>query len=167
MKLFTTIKDFVIKFLKFGVVGFTGMIVDYGFFYIFKEIVGLPVLVSNMISFTLAATFNYILNRIWTFRSQNKKIGKEYLSFFLISLIGLGINTLTLFICDKCLFTEWDSNLRIYVLKLIAIAVTTIWNFFGNLLFTFRTPKAEAPTTEATTTEPIQETQTEAQKELE
>lgn len=167
MKLFTTIKDFIIKFLKFGVVGFTGMIVDYGFFYIFKEIVGLPVLVSNMISFTLAATFNYIFNRIWTFRSQNKKIGKEYLSFFLISLIGLGINTLTLFICDKCLFTEWDSNLRIYVLKLIAIAVTTIWNFFGNLLFTFRTPKAEPIETAAAPSAPEPESQSEAPKGLE
>ena len=167
MKLFTTIKDFVIKFLKFGVVGFTGMIVDYGFFYIFMELVGLPDLVANMISFTLAATFNYILNRVWTFRSQNKKIGKEYLNFFLISLIGLGINTLTLFICKKFLFTEWDSNLRIYVLKLIAIAVTTIWNFFGNLLYTFRTPKTEMPVAEATIAEPVQELQTEAQKELE
>lgn len=159
-KLISSVKEFILKFLKFGVVGFSGMIVDYGFFYVFKEIVGLPVLISNMLSFTIAASSNYFFNRIWTFRSQNKKIGKEYLSFFVISLIGLGINTLTLFICDKFLLTGWDSKLRIYVLKLIAIAVTTIWNFFGNLLYTFRTPKAEPPlaTTTAVDNEPKDKT---------
>ena len=116
------------------------MIVDYGFLFLFKEVVGVPALIANAISFTLAASWNYMLNRIWTFRSKERQIGVEYLKFIAVSVIGLGISTLTLWVMGL-LLPEWNADWRFYLLKLVAIAVTTIWNFFGNLLFTFKTER--------------------------
>ena len=98
---------------------------------------GLPTLWSKAIGFACAATSNYFLNRVWTFRSQEKQVGKEYMKFFGVSLIGLAINLLTLHILTS-LIPAWDSGLRLLVLNLGAIAMGTLWNFFGNLLFTFR-----------------------------
>jgi putative flippase GtrA len=49
----------------------------------------------------------------------------------IVSVIGLGINSLALYILTDKL--KWN----FYFSKLIAIAVTTIWNFLGNMLFTF------------------------------
>ena len=134
------LKELFIKFIKFGIVGFSGMIVDYGFLFLFKEVVGVPALIANAISFTLAASWNYMLNRIWTFRSKERQIGVEYLKFIAVSVIGLGISTLTLWVMGL-LLPEWNADWRFYLLKLVAIAVTTIWNFFGNLLFTFKTER--------------------------
>lgn len=134
------LKALIFKFVKFGIVGFSGMIVDYGFLFLFKEVVGLPALVSNAISFTLAASWNYFFNRIWTFRSKEKQVGVEYLKFIAVSIIGLGISTLTLWVMGL-LLPDWNADWRFYLLKLVAIAVTTIWNFFGNLLFTFKNQK--------------------------
>lgn len=134
------LKELLVKFLKFGVVGFSGMIVDYGFLYLFKEVVGVPALWANVISFTLAATSNYILNRIWTFRSHDKQVGKEFAKFFIVSLIGLGISTLTLYLL-LLWRPEWEETWQFYLLKFVAIVITTLWNFFGNLLFTFREKK--------------------------
>ena len=140
--------DLIWKFIKFGIVGFSGMIVDYAFLILFVEVFHWPDLVANACSFTLAASSNYLLNRIWTFRSHDKQVGREYFKFFLVSLVGRGISTLTIFLFERALpgwSAEAGNGFRFiifikyfYLLKFIAIVITTIWNFFGNLLFTFR-----------------------------
>lgn len=124
-------KAVLLKFLKFGVVGFSGVVVDFGITYLFKEKIKIHKYLANAIGFCTAATSNYFLNRIWTFGSHNPQIGIEYLKFFGVSLIGLGINTLILWLLNSKL--KWN----FYFSKLCAIAVVTIWNFIINLLFTF------------------------------
>ena len=125
-------KFFLLKFLKFGVVGFSGVFVDFGVTYLFKEIIKINKYVSNAIGFICAATSNYILNRIWTFQSENADVATEYGKFMLVSAIGLGINSLTLYILTDKL--KWN----FYLSKIFAIGMATLWNFFANLLFTFR-----------------------------
>lgn len=124
-------KEFIWKFIKFGVVGFSGVFVDFGITYVSKEWIKIPKYIANAIGFTIAATSNYFFNRIWTFHSTNPQIAVEFSSFFIISLIGLGINTLILWI----LVSKYHKNF--YVSKLFAIGVVTIWNFLVNYFFTF------------------------------
>ncbi|MBR5602961.1 MAG: GtrA family protein [Bacteroidales bacterium] len=124
-------KLLISKFIKFGVVGCSGMLIDFGATYICKEKHKLNKYLSNCIGFILAATSNYILNRIWTFESHKEEIGVQYFQFMIVSIIGLGINSLILYLLTDKL------KLNFYFSKLIAIAITTIWNFFANLLFTF------------------------------
>jgi Predicted membrane protein len=123
--------DLIIKFLKFAGVGASGVLVNFGITYLFKEILKWNKYLSSAIGFVFAATSNYILNRIWTFQSLNPEIGTEYAKFFLISLVGMGIDTLTLYILTDKL--KWN----FYLSKVFAIGVATLWNFFGNFLFTF------------------------------
>lgn len=124
-------KAFFIKFLKFGVVGFSGVFVDFGITWIAKEKLKIQQYVANAIGFTTAATTNYFLNRIWTFESTNPRVMVEYTEFITISLIGLGINTLVLWL----LVSKFKMNF--YVAKIFAIGVVTLWNFFANALITF------------------------------
>ena len=131
------IKSLITKFLKFGIVGASGMVVHFGVLYLFREVVGLNSFVANTIGFVTAATTNYILNRIWTFRSHEKQVGVEYLKFILVSVIGLGINNGTLWLGGN-LLPDWNDDWRFYILWVVAVGVTTLWNFFGNMLFTFR-----------------------------
>ncbi|MFZ4741439.1 MAG: GtrA family protein [Bacteroidales bacterium] len=124
-------RELIFKFLKFGIVGASGVIIDFGFTYLCKEIFKIQKYLANAIGFTIAASSNYVFNRIWTFHSLNPEIGLEYSKFLFISLIGLGINTLILWM----LVSKFNKNF--YVSKLFAIAVVTVWNFFINLIFTF------------------------------
>ena len=62
------------KFLKFTAVGFAGLIVDFSTTYFLKEIIKINKFIANAIGFIIAASVNYILNRIWTFESNNKNI---------------------------------------------------------------------------------------------
>ena len=127
------------KFLKFGVVGASGFVIHGGLLYLLRDVVGINQFVANIIGFVAAATSNYFLNRIWTFRSHERQVGVEYLKFFLVSIVGLGINSGTLWLLSR-LVPAWCSqgDWRFYILWVVAVGVTTLWNFFGNMLFTFR-----------------------------
>lgn len=121
----------LLKFLKFGVVGFSGVFVDFGFTWLFKEIIKVQKYIANGIGFTVAATSNYFLNRYWTFHSHNPQVFTEYGKFLFISLLGLGLSTLVIWFFNGRL--KWN----FYVAKLFAIGIVTVWNFFANLFFTF------------------------------
>lgn len=127
----------ILKFIKFGVVGASGMVVHFGVLYLLRDVAHINQYVANTIGFITAATTNYFLNRIWTFRSHEKQVAVEYLKFILVSVIGLGINNGTLWLTGR-LLPDWNSDWRFYILWVFAVGVTTLWNFFGNMLFTFR-----------------------------
>ena len=131
------VRSLITKFLKFGVVGASGMVVHLGVLYLLRDGVHVNQYVANTIGFVTAATTNYILNRIWTFRSKEKQVAVEYLKFILVSVIGLGINNGTLWL-TVWLLPSWNDDWRFYILWVFAVGVTTLWNFFGNMLFTFR-----------------------------
>ena len=124
-------KILILKFLKFCVVGFSGMVVDFGVTWLCKEKFGWNKYVSNSLVFILAATNNYLWNRLWTFQSTNTNIPVEYGKFFLISIIGLGINNLVVYLLHG------KMKLNFYLAKIFAIGVVTIWNFTMNYFFTF------------------------------
>jgi len=127
------IKDFsmLLKFIKFCIVGFSGLIVDFGITYLLKEKAKVHRYIANSIGFISAASTNYILNRIWTFKSQNPDIATEYLSFIIVSMVGLGINNTALYLIEK------KFKVNFYVAKFFAIIITTVWNFLANNYITF------------------------------
>ncbi len=122
---------YLFKFIKFGIVGFSGLFVDFGITYLAKEKLKIQKYIANAIGFSTAATSNYVLNRIWTFQSTNPQVIIEFTEFFVISMIGLALNTLLLWI----LVSKFRMNF--YFAKVFAIGLVTIWNFLANAIITF------------------------------
>lgn len=120
------------RFLKFCLVGGSGVVVDFGITYLAKEFLKLNKYVANSLGFICAATSNYILNRTWTFGSSDPDIAMQYFRFFGFSLIGLAINNLVIYLLHGRV--KWN----FYVVKLIATGVVTFWNFSMNYIFTFQ-----------------------------
>lgn len=121
----------ILKFLKFCAVGFSGMVVDFGVTWLCKEKFGWNKYLSNSLGFILAATNNYIWNRLWTFQSANTQIPVEYGKFLIIAAIGLAINNFVIYLLHGKL------KLNFYLSKIFAIIIVTVWNFTMNYLFTF------------------------------
>ena len=65
----------LIQFIKFCVVGASGMAVDFGI-------------------------TNYVLNRLWTFHSRDPQVAQQYMQFIGISAIGLLINNLIIYLLN-------------------------------------------------------------------
>jgi putative flippase GtrA len=119
------------KLIKFSIVGFSGLIIDFGLTYLFKEKYKMNKYVANSLGFIVAASSNYIFNKLWTFENTELNITAQYTSFFLIALMGLLITNGMIYLLNQKL--KWN----FYVSKLIAIALVIIWNFTLNYLYTF------------------------------
>ncbi len=118
-------------FIKFAVVGGSGVIVDFGITYLLKEKAKINRYLANSIGFISAATTNFFLNRWWTFQSHDPRVGREYFTFIGISLIGLVINNAMLYIFHE------KAKINFYISKLMAIGIVTFWNLIMNYIFTF------------------------------
>ena len=122
----------LMRFVRFGIVGVSGTLIDFGVTWLCKEKLHWNKYLSNSIGFLLAATNNYTWNRLWTFESQNSEIFREYGSFVLIALIGLGLNNFVTWLLHE------KAHWNFYLSKLVAVGVVVIWNFSMNYVFTFR-----------------------------
>lgn len=123
---------FLLKMIKFGLVGLFGMIIDFGVTWLCKEKLKWNKYIANGCGFTLAVISNYSINRHWTFTSNNPLWVKEFIIFLTVSLIGLLLNTIFLY------FFHHKKDKNFYIAKFMAILVVFIWNFLANYFFNFK-----------------------------
>lgn len=126
------------RFLRFGVVGFSGIFVDMAMFSLLRQSVGLSLSASAMLSGEVAIINNFLWNDLWTFgdiASRQRgwaKGAKRLLKFNLICLAGLVLNVSIVNLLSVGL------GLNEYGGKLMAIAAVTLWNFWINLKLNWR-----------------------------
>lgn len=124
--------DLLLKFLKFGVVGASGVVVDFGITWLLKEKARLNKYVANTSGFLCAVLSNYLLNRMWTFHSHDPAVATQFGKFLLASLIGLALNNGIIYVLNE------RFRFNFYGSKLVATGVVTLWNFWANYTFTFK-----------------------------
>jgi putative flippase GtrA len=79
------------QFLRFGVVGLTGLVVDTAIVYALRGSVGLYV--AGLIAYLVVATENWILNRVWTFRGRGSgPAHRQWVLFLITNLAGFVLN---------------------------------------------------------------------------
>lgn len=118
--------------LKFALVGLTGVVVNMSVYIPAIALLG-NYLLAAACSFAIAVTSNFIGNLLWTFkgRARGKSISNKYASFFMISVINLGLNLATL-----QLLVEYFAVSKT-VAQLCAIALTGVCNFVLSYLIPF------------------------------
>ena len=129
-----------IRFLKFIAVGMTGTVVDFGILTALKEWAHFPTLPANIISFSTAMVNNFTWNYLWTFRDRRHgKMLTQFITFMIIAVIGLVLNSLTLMALEKPMGTLFAIPQQGYLpAKVIASTVVMLWNFFINKWWNFR-----------------------------
>lgn len=69
----SNIKSFPIgQFIRFGIVGFSGLFVDLVVFYLLRELFNLPLYLSTALSIEAAIVNNFLWNDVWTFAGLAK-----------------------------------------------------------------------------------------------
>jgi putative flippase GtrA len=127
------------QFVKFAIVGGTGTLVNLAVFqllvFLYEHGTGGSAGIFNQIAvgiaFCVAVTSNFLLNRFWTFRHRGRII-RNFSRFFLVSLVGLGLNEL--------MFTLLHNVAGVHRLLslLLAILIVTPFNFVGSKWWAFR-----------------------------
>lgn len=147
-----TSKQERIRFLKFAFVGVTGTIVDFGLMNLLRLVVGLSLVWSQGISFTIAVINNFLWNRYWTYPdSRSKKTSHQLIQFSIINIIGITIRTPLISWLDQLLLNLLDRSslelpLENYVISqnlalAISVGVIMLWNYFANRYWTYNDVK--------------------------
>jgi len=123
------------QFVKFGIVGFSGLLVNLILFTLLQRVVPnhsapLQYNVIYSVAFLSGGLSNYVLNRIWTFRS-NAHAGREGLQFISVSIVALAVGLLVSALASPLL----GHGHRTWFLSTCAGIVV---NFFTNKYWTFR-----------------------------
>ena len=136
------------RFLKFASVGALGALTDFTILNVLIQAFHMLEELANVFSFSAAVAQNFTLNRLWTFpESQSRSVRRQLVQFLLVSLVGLGINTLIFSLIHRSLEPYWITLLESEPIghlisynfaKLFAIGVVLFWNFTANRLWTYR-----------------------------
>lgn len=116
--------------MKFAVVGFASLAVEYVFLGYFLDILGMNYLLATTVSFTISIVVNYVLSMRYVFsHKEDMSRKREFTIFAILSAIGLGLNDLYMFIGVSLL------NIGTMVMKLISTFFVTWYNYFSRRKF--------------------------------
>ncbi len=129
------------RFIKFGTVGASGVVVNLAVLYVFQEFVfaavEIPALRLNLslaVAIFFATANNFYWNRIWTWSDRAHRPDKHLIMHFgqyaLACWIGTGLQFL--------LTNLFSLYLHYLAANALAIVIASLFNFMANNLWTFR-----------------------------
>ena len=136
------------QIIKFGFVGGLCFLIDFAISTVIVAVLGnvlehsTAALIGGFFGFTISVIVNYLLSMKFVF-TRNEELGrkKEFIIFIVLSVIGLGINEIILWICSNIYsanpnleniisFTVWFAMSKIF-----ATAIVMVYNFISRKIF--------------------------------
>ena len=117
------------QIIRFGIVGGLAFIIDYGVYALLTQVFSVYYILASVISFSLSVIFNYILSITWVFDVNKKQGVKEFIVFIVLSVIGLLLNSLILYLSVELL------HIHELIGKIIATIIVMIYNFITRKIF--------------------------------
>ena len=123
-------KRLIEQLMKFGIVGIVAFVIDYGLMIVLAEIFGVNYLLSATISFIISVIFNYSASMRYVFtHKEGMSKRREFIIFVMLSVIGLGINDLLMWLGTGLLAIDYRLT------KIVATVVVSGWNFITRKKF--------------------------------
>lgn len=130
----------IIKFLKFGTVGFLGFVVNFFFLRLFRNL-GFPEILSWLFSTEIAILNNFIFNNIWTFKEKKiSGVGNLATKFFHFNVTSVGaliIQSIFGPLGVKLVGVRFDA----LVLAIVVLFMVLPYNYFMYNVFIWKTWK--------------------------
>ncbi|MBI4563098.1 MAG: GtrA family protein [Planctomycetes bacterium] len=138
MKIFCNERAWPIRLWKFLTVGGTGTLVNLGLVAMLHEAAGLHPAAASVPAFAVAVTWNYTLNRLWTFRGRKLGLAGSYARYVAGTLLGLSAQVgVTWFLFER-------AGLFYLLASAAGIATGALFNYAASELWAFRTPRRGA-----------------------
>lgn len=123
-------KKLISQFMKFGIVGVIAFVIDYGFMVLLTEVFGVPYLISTTVSFIISVIFNYFASMRFVFkRKDDMSRRREFIIFVVLSVIGLVINDVFMWLMVDFLFIDYRIS------KIVVTLIVAVWNFVTRKIF--------------------------------
>ena len=123
-------KKLIEQVMKFVIVGGLSFVLDFIIYYVLTNFFSVYYLVAGFFSFTLSHIFNYLMSMKFVFKSkEDLKKTHEFAIFATLSVMGLGLNLLSLFILVD-LFKMNDLIAKVFV-----AGIVMVFNFVTRKIF--------------------------------
>ncbi len=121
-------------FIKYSVVGFSGVLVNLGIYMLLTRLFGLSEVIAPLISIESSLLSNFLLNNFWTFKKRevSSSLYKRLLQFHLASGGAACLNYLTFLLAFAVL------GMHDILSNLLGITVAAILNYLINSNWTWR-----------------------------
>lgn len=128
-----SIKQLAAQFMKFGVVGVIAFAIDYGVLMLLSQLLGMEPVLAAGISFTVSVVFNYLASMKYVFtHREGMSRRREFVTFVILSVIGLGINELIIWVGTMRFGT---GAFAVTAAKVVATAIVMVYNFVTRKIF--------------------------------
>lgn len=121
-----------VQVIRFLIAGGTSAVLELGILFALVQEALWHYLMANFVAFALVNFYNYILSRYWVYGPSKFNMMKEVLSFFVVVLVGLGVNQVILYAMFE--IVGWN----LIISKLTATAITVVWNFTCKKFIVFK-----------------------------
>lgn len=123
-----------IDFIRFGIVGASGFVVDIIILTIFYKLLHLPLLLSQVIAAESAIITNFTLHNLWTYKnsSDNKSWFKKLIIFHGSSWSGALLTTFILLILVNIMHKNYIFGL------IMGSVVSMVWNYIWTKYIIFK-----------------------------
>jgi dolichol-phosphate mannosyltransferase len=122
------------EFMKFAVVGGSGVLVNMGCFFVFTRFAGVRIEFASPMAIEISILSNFLLNNAWTFRRRDPdfKFTGRILRYHLVTAVAGLVNYLTLLLLANVF------GLNDLISSMIGIFLGMFINFFLNSMWTWR-----------------------------
>lgn len=122
------------QFVAYLLVGGGATIVEWLCFWIFSNYIGIQYLVATTLAFIASTFANWLLGRLFAFKDEakNTNIIKEILSIYLVSVIGLGLNLVIMYVMVERFI------INAMISKIMATGLVFFYNYFVRKLLIYR-----------------------------
>ena len=118
------VEHLLVQIFKFGIVGVVATLIDFIFLYLFRDLLEIPLVMANTLSFIISVVYNYWASLTFVFDVDKEKSKKRsFIIFVICSFIGLLLNDLIVFIVTDKL------GLYYMISKVIATIFVMVFNF--------------------------------------
>lgn len=128
-------RNVVGQFLRYFVTGGLAFVVDFGVFALALYYFEVHYLLANLIGLMFGNVVNYLLSLGWVFSAEKRKMEKhrllEIVVFVIISLVGVGLNELLMFLLVGY------GNFNEMLSKIVAAGIVLIYNFLARKFILF------------------------------
>lgn len=141
-----------LQFIKFGITGAIGAVVDFGSYNVLSRVLGwtriyyvlgYEIIAANLVSVPLAILSNFLINKYWTFKDRESSAVGQGARYFALNFVTFALNqVVTSFFAFRvpliaALFGDQKDNAA----KALAIGIILFVNFIGSKILIFRNKK--------------------------
>lgn len=110
------------QIVRYIVTGVSSAAIEFTLLYIFKGVAGFSIIAANSIALTIVFWYNFLMNRLWSFKST-MKLSRQLPMYLVLFVFNLGASDLIMYLLAE------KFQMQYLIAKALAIGAVVSWNF--------------------------------------